>query len=104
MQGLGFILMGGCGCAGLLKSESDKGAGLTALVRHAGGDVQKSLPQGLKGSKAAVAWLFLATPGDKKWATSSATPGLQFHSRSVLTDHAMLRQKLDRSTGILFST
>jgi len=89
--------------AGLLKSEQDEGAGLTALVQHAGGEVQTSMPKGLKGKKAA-SWLFLATPGDKKWAVGNAAPGLQFHGRGLLTEHAMLRQNLDRSLEILFST
>jgi hypothetical protein len=62
------------------------------------------LPQALKGKKAAMLWLFLATPGDIKWAKINAAPGLQFHGRSLITDHAILHQKLDRSIEIVFST
>jgi hypothetical protein len=75
-----------------------------ALIQHAGGEVQISMPQGLKGKKTAMACLFLATPSDKKWATSNAAPGLHFHSRSLLTEHAILHQNLDRSMEIVFST
>ena len=77
---------------------------MTSLVQHAGGEVQTSLPKGLKGKNAAKDWLFLATARDKKWAVANAPAGTQFHSRGVLTEHALLHQKLDRTQEILFST
>lgn len=89
-----------------LTAAEEEARGLSQLIKHAGGEICTMAPDLKKGDLEGD-WLFFAmgnTAAEKRNCKRKSGSGVTFHLRSLLTDHALLHQYLDRSQAIAFVT
>ena len=89
-----------------MSADKSEAGGLRKLVKHAGGNLCTEAPDftrdDVKGN-----WLLFAKGKqavEKRNCKRLFGGGVTFHLRSLLSDHALLHQYLDRSQGTAFVT
>ena len=87
-----------------LMADESEASGLRQLIHHAGGNLCTAAPDFKQGDLEGD-WLLFAKGSkavEKRNCKRLLGLGVTFHLRSLLSDHALLHQFLDRSQAIAF--